>query len=92
MKFDPITKNLYTDAGKFIKKLRCPMAQRWEQLDARPDSPHRHCGECESSVLDTATLSDHDLLAAVRADPDACLSINAKQPNLTIFREESERH
>ena len=89
MKFDPITKNLYTDAGEFIKKLGCPSAQRWEQLGTSDQSPHRRCEVCEQSVLDTSQLSDRQLLAMVRVDPRTCLSVDAKQPNITIFRQGS---
>ena len=84
MKFDPLTKSLYTDAGEFIKTLGCPLARRWEQLAASDGGPHRRCDACERAVLDTAGFDDAELLVLVRADPETCLSVSARQGNVTL--------
>jgi hypothetical protein len=85
MKFDPGTRELFTDAGELVKVLRCPLRMCWKQLTASVGSPHRTCGECDRSVLDTATLSDAEVLAAVRSDPSTCLCVRASQENLTLL-------
>ncbi len=90
MKFDPIAKKLYTDSGEFIKTLHCPLKMRWESLSSSPASPHPICSECERTVLDTALMTDPELLSAVRADPAVCLYVSARQENVTIFRLESD--
>lgn len=89
MKFDPGTKELFTDAGALIKVLHCPLRKRWEQLDEVASGPHRTCSECERAVLDTAAMSEVEVLSAVRADPLTCLCVSACQENLTIL---SSRH
>jgi hypothetical protein len=85
MRFSPRTKELFTDAGELVKVLDCPLKMRWEQLGASEASSHHICGECEQSVLDTAVLSDAEVLAAVRADPSTCLCVRASQENLTLL-------
>lgn len=85
MKFDPGTKELFTDDGELVKVLRCPLRMRWEQLATSDDSPHRTCGECAHPVLDTAALSDAEVLAAVRTDPSTCLCVRAGQENLSLL-------
>lgn len=85
MKFNRITKELFTDAGELIKVLRCPLRMRWEQLDGGPGAPHRHCGECNHSVLDTAILSDAEVLSVVRSAPSTCLCVRASQSNVTLL-------
>lgn len=86
MKFDPETRALYTDNGEFLKVLHCPLRQRWEQLGVQGASPHRHCNQCERAVLDTSALTEGALAAAVRADPTVCLSVSARQTNVTFIR------
>ena len=89
MKFDPGTKELFTDAGVLIKVLHCPLQKRWEQLDEAATGPHRTCSECERAVLDTAALSEFEVLSAVRADPFTCLCVSACQENLTVLPSKS---
>jgi hypothetical protein len=85
MKFDPSTKELFTDSGELVKVLHCPLRMRWEHLEVTSSSPHRTCGECERIVLDTAALSEAEVLAAVRTDPSTCLLVRACQENLTML-------
>lgn len=86
MKYDPSTKTLYTDEGVLIKQLRCPLYRRWEQLDGQSSTAHRHCQACERNVLDTALLSDRELLRIVGEDPSTCLSVNTRQANTAPYR------
>jgi hypothetical protein len=85
MKFDPDTKELFTDTGTLIKVLHCPLRKRWEQLNEAASSPHRTCSECEREVLDTAAMSESEVLSALRADPSTCLCVSACQENVTIL-------
>lgn len=86
MQFNPATQELYTDAGERIKTLHCPRKMRWSQLDAvNGHATQRFCQACDHMVLETAALSDEALLAAVQADPSACLYLRPDQPNLTLI-------
>lgn len=83
MKFDPITKDIYTDKGEFIKAMNCPYTMKWDKLE--PTNSHsRKCAQCDHLVADTAVLTDADLLKMVRQNPDTCLKIDLNQSNLQI--------
>lgn len=91
MKFSPQTKTLYTESGERIKTLFCPLRLHWEQLHPQTASPHRTCAACERSVLDTAQLTEAEVVAAVRADPTVCLCVSARQENVTLVFEDIQQ-
>lgn len=84
MKFNPVTKELFTDANEPIKTLHCPRKMQWTALETSSDSVHRHCRACDHVVLHTAVFSDEALLAIVRTDPSTCLHVRPDQSNLTL--------
>ena len=86
MKFDPRTKELFTDAGQFLKRLHCPLRVKWSNLESMPSSSHRVCSECERQVLNTAEMSDAQILSAIQSDPDTCVAISARQENVSIIQ------
>jgi hypothetical protein len=85
MQFNPETKALYTDEGELVKVLHCPLRKQWDQLALLPVKPHRTCANCERMVLDTAAMTDAEVLSAVRADPSTCLAVSSRQANVTIL-------
>ena len=85
MQFDPQTQTLFTDQGEVIKRLRCSYRRRWHQLRLLTGTPHRSCSTCERSVLDTAQLTEEEVVAQVRRDPNTCLRVRANQDNVTIL-------
>lgn len=84
MKFNPLTKTIYTDSGEFVKTMNCPYKVRWDNLETTT-STSRKCTNCDHSILDTAVLTDEDLLHIVRQHPDTCLKIDLNQPNISII-------
>jgi hypothetical protein len=84
MKFNPLTKTIYTDGGDFIKIMNCPYKVRWDNLDPTT-SITRKCTNCAHFILDTAALTDKDLLQIVRQNPEVCLKIDLNQYNLNII-------
>lgn len=87
MKFNPQTRSLYTDTGELIKTLYCPLRVTQDKLNPQPTSPHSFCARCERVVLDTAYMTDEEVLATVRADPSTCLIVRAGQENITALQE-----
>ena len=84
MKFNPLTKAIYTDNGEFVKTMNCPYKVRWDNLGATTSST-RKCTNCDHSILDTAVLTDEDLLHIVRQNPGTCLKIDLNQHNIKII-------
>ncbi len=85
MKFDPVSNQLFTNDGQFVKELRCHLGLNWNDLDpVEGTGLHRSCSKCQHPVLDTALLTDLDLLNRVRSAPDTCLMVDLDQTNLII--------
>lgn len=85
MKFNPLTKQLFTNDGRLIKRLHCPFRLDWRKLAATENPAARHCGICEHRVTDTAMLTEEELLELLSENPSACLKVDLNQPNLTII-------
>ena len=83
MKFDPITKNIYTDKDEFVKTMNCPVKMNWDNLKVT-NSTLRKCTNCDHLIVDTEALTDDKLLKMVRQNPDTCLKIDLNQRNLKI--------
>lgn len=70
---------LLADDGCFIKRLSCPRN--------RPEILHSEgagyvCVDCERHIHCTAKLSDDQVLALIKQDPEACLLISDSQDNM----------
>ena len=87
MKYNPLTKTLFTNDGEILKKLYCPRFKQWEELAQSNVVASRHCDHCEKSVLDTSNLSDLELRRLVDHAPDACLKVDLNQDNITVTYE-----
>ncbi len=84
MKFDPLTKEVYTDQYQFIKKLNCPYKMQWNNLEGHKSS-NKQCSICESVIINTDKIEDAKLLNMVRKNPECCLKINLNQDNIRII-------
>lgn len=85
MKFNPITKTLYTDDNQLIKKMYCPYSSlQWSDLSQIDGSMDRFCNICESSVVETKDMSDESLLVLLQENPETCLKVDWKQKNVRI--------
>ena len=85
MKFNPITKTLYTDNGQLIKKMHCPYPSlKWSDLSSIDGSIDKLCSICESNILDTKEYSDEALLKQLMKEPDTCLKLDFNQENIRI--------
>lgn len=83
MKFDPLSKDIYTDNGVFVKTMDCPYKIIWDNLETT-NSTMRKCANCNHLIVDTESMSDEDLLKIVSQNPETCLKIDLNQDNLKI--------
>lgn len=84
MKFDPLTKKVYSDKDEFVKTMNCPYKMSWDQLEVT-NSSFRKCSSCDHLIVDTEGLSDDQLLKIVRQNPETCLKIDLNQQNVKII-------
>lgn len=84
MKFDPLTKKVYTDKDEIVKTMNCPYKMSWDQLEVT-NSSFRKCSNCDHLIVDTEGLSDDQLLKIVRQKPETCLKIDLNQQNVKII-------
>ena len=84
MKINPSTKEIFTDAGTFIKRLHCPINLKWKAMK-KMEVDRRICFECNKTIHDTASLNDTDLVRLINNDPQACLRVNLNQDNVKII-------
>jgi len=84
MRFDPVTKEIYTDKNEFVKRMNCPYKMNWDNLEDT-NSTLRKCTNCNHLIVDTEFLTDDDLLVMVRNNPNTCLKIDLNQRNVLIL-------
>lgn len=84
MKIDLQTASLFTDSGRFLKKLHCPLGMSWDRMRGSGGT-FRTCDACSREVYDTSKLNDDELLLLLSRDPHACLMISPTQHNCTVI-------
>jgi hypothetical protein len=55
MKFNPRTQRLFTNEGRLIKRMHCPLRIDWAKLEMTSDPASRRCGICQHKVSDLDT-------------------------------------
>jgi hypothetical protein len=83
MKFNPLTKEIYTDKGEFVKTMNCPYKMNWDNLETTIINM-RKCANCDHLIVDTEVITDDELLKMVRQNPAICLKIDLNQQNIKI--------
>jgi hypothetical protein len=84
MKFNPISKDIYTDKDEFVKRMNCPYKMSWDKLEVT-NSTLRKCSNCNNLILDTEFLTDNELLKIVRQNPNTCFKIDLNQENINLI-------
>jgi hypothetical protein len=85
MRIDLSNGDVFTDTGKFLKRLHCPKAAAWDKMAAAALPDARECGECSHLVYDTAGMTDEALERLLAHHPNACLKISLTQTNCTVL-------
>ncbi len=84
MKFNPITKELFTDNNLLIKKLECPFNIKWSDLSLTTTYGVRSCNLCKNTITDTDALTDKVVVEIVKLDANICLKVNLNQLNIRM--------
>ena len=75
MKYNPITKTLFTDDNQLLKKMHCPYKMDWNNLESTSQTT-RSCTTCQKPIYDAMQLSDNELLDIFKQNPDTCVKID----------------
>jgi hypothetical protein len=84
MIFDISTKTLFSSDGKILKKLSCPKDIVWNELE-KTSLKTRNCRICQTEVLDTAYLSENQIIQLLATNPNSCIRINIDQTNIKFI-------
>lgn len=84
MIFDISTKTLFSSDGKILKKLFCPKDIVWNDLE-KTSSKTRNCRICQTEVLDTAYLTENQIIQLLATNPNSCIRINIDQTNIKFI-------
>ncbi len=84
MQYNPLTQELYSDDGTFLKKLYCPLSKQWEELIVLSNIDSKLCKQCNKAVYDTSKMDDSQLQELIFTTPQACLKVDLNQNNLTL--------
>lgn len=84
MKFNPNTRQLFTNAGVLIKKLHCPRGVKWSDLH-HSDPIQKYCVFCERNIIDTKSLDDESVLTIAIQDAEVCLKLDINNSNIRII-------
>ena len=79
MKYNPITKKLFTNGGEFIKKLDCPFNTQWKSLKKGV------CETCKTQVIDANNLSEIELLKLIEQNHKTCIKVYSNQLKIGIY-------
>lgn len=71
--------HIYAENGEWLKKIDCPKAARLEDMQVL-SLKTSHCSLCNHVIHDTDFMSENDIVALLRADPQACLKISILNP------------
>lgn len=89
MKYNPLTRRLFTNNGRLLKQLHCPFRVDWDDLAPLGDPTVRACDVCRHQITDTAMMDDQAVLALMTTHPDACLKVDFEQDNLIIIHRDA---
>lgn len=84
MRFNPLTKSLFTDDGQLLKRLSCPYKVGWNRLARTDDPGNRICDICAHPIIDTASMAEDHLQTLMEQQPETCLKVSLDQDNITI--------
>lgn len=75
--------DIYTENGEWLKKIDCPKSARLEDMQVVSDETFK-CSLCDHVIHDTDFMSENDIVALLRTDPQACLKISILNPTFEV--------
>jgi hypothetical protein len=85
MKIDLQNGDLFTNAGKFLKRLHCPKDAEWDKMTGAPSLGARTCRECSRIVHDTSAMTEEEIEQLLKREPASCLKVSLSQDNCNVI-------
>lgn len=97
MLYNPISKQIFSDSGSFIKQLYCPLQKKWEELQPSENLQPitlkgRLCESCDKVVYDSELLKENELIELIKKDPHICVKIGLNQKNIYLTHQTYVEH
>ena len=86
MKFNPLSGKLWTDGGKFLKKLSCPMNASHHDLVNKYNITS--CNFCKEEIVNISDLSDVEVRTLFEKFPNQCVSLSLDSSNLRVVHDD----
>lgn len=87
MKFNPRTMELRSADGMLIKRLSCPFNIKPSALKLGDIEGRKLCRICSHAVLETALMSEEEVISMIEDSPETCLIVYPDQKNVQIVGE-----
>ena len=71
--------HIYAENGEWLKKIDCPKAARLVDMQVVSDETFQ-CSLCDHVIHNTDFMSENDIVALLKGDPQACLKISILNP------------
>ena len=78
MLFNPMSKRIFDEEGRFLKKMSCPKGA------TAADLRNGACRLCDREVMPLDHTAELVALARLRANPDLCVSVSLEAPNVKV--------
>jgi len=88
MKINLQTGKLYTDAGKLLKKMVCPLDESWQGMPQEGPDDVRRCAQCHRTVTDISYKTEEEVSKILFEDPGACLHFDIEESNIKVISHE----
>lgn len=85
VRFNQENRTLWTDDGRFLKQLDCPLHKRWSEMKpVEGDERRRICGSCSKAVVSLEGATDAEARELIGSKRDTCVMIPFGAANVTI--------
>lgn len=97
MLYNPISKQLFSNSGTFIKQLHCPLQKRWEELETGQNFQPitlkgKLCDSCNKVVYDSNLIKENELIELIKKDPHTCIKVDLNQENIYLTNQTHVEH
>lgn len=102
---DSEARKLFSNDGKLLKKLSCPLNKNWDELHSiegievdslfrsltRSNELKRHCWSCNKNVVNISSFNDDQVIALLEVNPELCIYASKKSKHIEFTGEDAAK-